>query len=168
MRQISVFLNVYRLWGCRISTSKPLNSNITTDMQRMWTIILQRTVAGRVLLTKGLNTTWLLALEGPGGGPVRWRDNLATRDPDSSPGWGVIYPSVLASDNLPLIKGQSLSDKAEWSGEGETGALSVWDTGILTATQMDFPDAAHSTCTVLCACNEHTHLPVGIYTGMCT
>lgn len=163
-------LNACGLWG--ISTTKPLNSNINTDMLRMWTIILQRAVAGRVLLTKGLNTAWLLALEGPGGGPVRWRDNLATRDPDSSPGWGVIYPSVLASDNLPLIKGQSLSDRAEWSGEGETGGLPVWDTGILTATQMDFPDAANSTCTVLCAYNEHTdsytHVPAGIYTGMCT
>lgn len=52
----------------------------------MWTIFLQRPVAGRVLLTKGLNTTWLLALEGLGGGPVCWRDNLATHDPDSSPG----------------------------------------------------------------------------------
>lgn len=51
--------------------TKPPNSNINTDMQRMWTIILQRAVAGRVLLTKGLNTAWLLTLESPGGGPVR-------------------------------------------------------------------------------------------------
>jgi len=75
----------------------------------MRTIILQRAVAVRVLLTRGLSTTWLLALEDPGGRPVGWRDNLATRDPDSSAGWGVIYPSALASDNLPLIKGQSPS-----------------------------------------------------------
>lgn len=111
-------LNVCRLWVYSLSATKPFNSNINTDMHRMWTIILQRAAAGRILLTKGLHTTWLLALEGPGGGPVRWRDNLATSDPDSSPGWGVIYPSVLASDNLPLIKGQSLSDRTEWSGEG--------------------------------------------------
>lgn len=158
---------VCRLYS--ISTAKPLNSNINTDMHRMRTIILQRAVAGRVLLTKGLNTTWLLTLEGPGGGPVRWRENLVMCSPDSSPGWGVIYPSVLASDNLPLIKGQSLSDRAEWSGEGETGGLPVWDTGILTTAQMDFPDAAKSTFTVLFAAHtSYAHLSVGIYIGMCT
>lgn len=108
--------SVPRLWGYTISASKPFNRNINTDMHRMWTIIPQRTVAGRVLLSKGLSAAWLLALEGPGWGPVRWRDTLATHDPDSSPGWGVIYPSVLASDNLPLIKGQSLSGRAEWRG----------------------------------------------------
>lgn len=91
--------------------TKPPNSNINTDMQRMWTIILQRAVAGRVLLTKGLNTAWLLTLESPGRGPVCWQDNLVMCNPDSSPGWGVIYPCVLASDNLPLIKGQSLSGR---------------------------------------------------------
>lgn len=45
--------------------------------------------------------------------PALWRDKLTTRDPDSSPGCGVIYPS---SDNLPLIKGQPPSDRAEWRG----------------------------------------------------
>lgn len=165
----SCLLNVCRGYSAE---ERSLSRNINTDMLRMWTIILQRAEAGWVLLTKGLNTTWLLALEGPGGGPVRWRDNLAASDPYSSPGWGVIYPSVLASDNLPLIKGQSLSDRAELSGEGETGGLPLWDAGILTATQMDFTDAASGTCTPLCACSERTrpgtHFQVGIYTGMCT
>lgn len=158
-------LNVCRLWWYSISTTKPLNSNINTDMCSMWTVILQRALAGSVLLTKGLNTTWLLALEGLGGGPVHWRDNLATRDPDSSLRWGVIYPSVLASDNLPLIKGRSLSDRAEWSGEGETGGLPVWDTGILTARTNGLSRRC-CTCTVLRA--AHTHWSAGIYTGMCT
>lgn len=138
--------SVPRLWGYTISASKPFNRNINTDMHRMWTIIPQRTVAGRVLLTKGLSAAWLLALEGPGWGPVRWRDTLATHDPDSSPGWGVIYPSVLASDNLPLWLRVS-HWAAGLSGEGETGGLPVWDTGILTATQMEFPDAASGTST---------------------
>ena len=46
---------------------------------------------------------------------------------------------------------------AELSGEGETSSLRVWDSGILTATQMDFPDASSSSCSVLCTFSDHVH-----------
>lgn len=134
----------------------------------MWTVILLGVVAVRVLLTKGLNATWLLALEGTGGGPVRWRDNVATRDPDSGPGWRVIYPSVLASDNFPLIRNRE-RERAEWrdrrSPPFET--LASW-----TPRKWTF-QTLHTAHELYVHMEKHTHLHTftsehTVYTVKCT